>query len=288
MVGSRFCELQKTFNLIKADLNGNPAVDVTNEDSISSLFQNYDFSTAILFSAYTDVEGAQKQKEQKGEIAWKINVDGAGSVAKHCREKGVKLIFISTDFVFDGKNGPYSEESRRSDDEKAISWYGYTKLKAEEIVESTRQDNIILRISFPYRGSFEGKDDFARSIIKKYDQKELHPMFSDQYFTPTFADDIAPAIELLISKNARGIFHLASPDVTTPYEFAKHLIETFGRDPADLKSSSIVDFQKGENVTPRPIKGGLKVDKIESLGFNPTGWQDGISKIFSQTGGKLI
>lgn len=286
MVGSRFCELQKTFDLVEADYRKSPSIDLTNKESIASFFDQQDFEIAILFSAFTDVDGAQKQRGDKDGPAWKINVEGVESIAQFCRQKNVKLIFISSDFVFDGKGGPYSEDSPRAENEDSVSWYGYTKIKGEEIVESLT-DYLILRIAFPYRGNFKDKDDFARSVIKKYDSGELYPMFADQYFTPTFIDDVAAALELLVTKQMSGIYHLASPEVTTPFEFANYLLEVFDRDTKILKSSSIIEFQKNSE-TPRPVRGGLMVDKIVSLGFTPTGWKDGIEKLHQQTGGKLI
>lgn len=289
MVGSRFCELwHEPENLIKADLNGNPDVDITDKGSVSNLFENYSFSTCILFSAYTDVDGAETQRGDKNGICWKINVDGVKNVVKNCKKKNVKLVFISTDFVFDGENGPYGEDDITGSSAKKTSWYGISKIEGEREVAQELKEYIILRISYPYRTDFPAKDDLLRRILKAYKSKELYPMFEDQQLSPTFIDDLSPAVEFLLSKNQTGIFHLASLKMTTPYELAKKLIATFGGNPSEVKPGSIVEYLKSGDKTPRAVKGGLKVDKIIKLGFTPTTWDQGIKIIFEQSQGEII
>lgn len=288
MVGSRFCELQKTYELIKTDLSGNINLDITKKEDVKSFFKNYSFSWLILFAAFTDVDGAEIQKGDKNGLAWKINVEGTKNIVSECASNKIRLIYLSTEFVFSGENGPYNETSPRESNINKISWYGFTKLKGEEIVEKALKDSIILRITYPYRSKFADKLDFARSILKNYDAGTLHPMFSDQKITPTFVDDITPAIELLIEKDQRGIFHLASPDIVTPFEFASYLLEKFGRNIKLLKKSSIKDYLRNNDKAPRPINGGLSTNKIAKLGLNPTTWKDGIDAIYQQSSGKLL
>jgi dTDP-4-dehydrorhamnose reductase len=289
MVGSRFCELQTGFQLIKADLNGEEiSLDLTNRRSIESFFNNYEFEEAILFSAFTDVDAAEKQRGDKNEIAWKINVDGAEIVAKLANKLSRKLIFISSETVFDGKNGPYKEEDLVGQNLNKISWYGITKIKAEEAIQELSSNYTIVRICYPYRGRYAKKADFAKQILKKFDEDTLYPLFTDQIITPTFIDDLAPVIALIVNKQLDGIFHIASPKITTPYDFANFLLETFGRDPSSLKKASLETFLEQNKATPRPIKGGLDVSKISGFGFIPTAWEDGIKEIFKESNGKLI
>lgn len=288
MVGSRFCELQNSFSLTQADLNGQIALDITNKESILNFFSSYDFDIVVLFSAFTGVDAAERQRNDKTGLAWKINVDGLKSTVDACQKYHKKLVFISTDFVFDGVNGPYSESAPRAMNADRVSWYGITKIKGEEEIEKTLQDYLIVRISYPYRSEFKGKNDFARSILEKYDIGKLHPMFTDQLFTPTFADDVAPALKLLIDGNHNGIYHIASPKTTSPYEFARYLLLKFQKGSDSLKSSSLVEFLKKTGSTPRPVKGGLKTEKIEELGYLPTSWQRGIDNMYIQLHSALI
>lgn len=289
MVGSRFCELwPESENLVKGDLNGSPDIDVTDQNSVQKFFNENDFSTAILFSAYTDVDGAEAQRDDKNGLCWKINVDGVINISEACDSYNRSLIFISTDFVFDGKNGPYSEDAKVGADEDLTSWYGITKIEGEKIISAQLQNHIILRIAYPYRAQFEAKDDLYRRTLKAFKAGELYPMFNDQQMTPTFIDDLAPAIDLLLQNNQTGIFHLASPTLVTPFDLTKKLIATFGGDPSVVKPGSIAEFLKSGDKTPRPVKGGLKVDKITRLGFKPTTWDDGIQKIYEQSEGEIV
>ena len=289
MVGSRFCELASTsFNLCKADLKGVVSIDITKKASVENFFKTYDFEWLILFSAFTDVDAAEKQRGDKNGLCYQINVKGTANVVDACKNSNRKLIFISTDFVFDGQNGPYSEESQPGGDLDKVSWYGLTKIEAENYVRENLANFLILRIAYPYRGRFTAKDDIAKRILRLHQNGQLYPMFTDQIITPTFIDDIAEAVKLLISSGQEGIFHLVSPRETTQLEFAKETIKIFGGNSNKVKSASIVEFLKNSYHTPRPINGGLKVDKIKALGFIPTDWQEGIRIIHEQSKGQLV
>lgn len=286
MVGSRFCELSnQNFRIIQADLHAEIPIDITDIKSVRHFFLHNNFQCLILFSAFTDVDEAEKQRHDKKGLCWKINVEGVENVVLVCKEFKRKLLFISTDFVFDGKNGPYSEDDPTGGDFNKISWYGITKIEAELIINKTLADFVIVRISYPYRGRYQKKDDFAKMILRRHKDNNLFPMFADQFFTPTFIDDLAPAIRLITGRNQIGIFHIASPQITTPHDFAKHLISTFGGDQKKVDKGSI---RKTELAAPRSVNGGLRVEKIKNLGFVPTDWKKGIQIIHSQSNGELI
>lgn len=287
MVGSRFCELIKN-PLIKTDLKGEIQLDITSKDSVSHFFKNHQFEWAILFSAFTNVDEAEKQRGDKNSSCWQTNVEGTKNIAANCKKYGRHLIFISTDFVFDGSRGPYDEEDPSGPDFSKVSWYGITKAEAERVVKDYMDDFLIIRIAYPYRGPYRAKDDFAKNILRLHKKNRLHPMFTDQITTPTFVDDTAKAVETLIGKGEKGIFHLASPTASTPYDFAKNLLTVFNKNIGKLKRGSILEFLRKENSTPRPVKGGLKVDKIKRIGLNPTDWRQGIKVIYEQARGKLI
>ena len=289
MVASRFCDLSENqFNLVKGDLSGRIAIDITQEKSVKDFFKNHKFDWVLLFSAFTDVDEAEKQRGEKSGLCWKINVEGVKNVVAECKKNKKNLLFISTDFVFDGANGPYDEDSPVGPNLDKVSWYGITKLEAERLIRKTLKTFIILRISYPFRGPFGVKDDQVKRVLRLYDAGNLYPMFYDQLITPTFIDDVSPSVSVLFKKGARGIFHLASPKITNHFEFAKKVLEIFGKETGKLQKGSIVDFLKKPLVTPRPVKAGLKINKIKALGFTPTDWEKGIEAVFLQSGGKLI
>lgn len=283
MVGSRFCELT-SLDVVPADY---PNIDITKKKSMDEFFKN-SFEWAVLFSAFTDVDEAEKQRDDKNGSCWKINIEGLKNVVEACRANNRKIVFISTEFVFDGTSGPYPEIAASGQDLNKLGWYGITKFEGEKIVTAELQDSLIVRITYPYRGPFEGKDDFVKIILSKFKEGTLYPMFDDQIWTPTFIDDLAPAIDMLISNNLKGIYHVASPIPTTPYMFTRELAAVFGLGAEKIEKGSLADFLKKPGATPRPAKGGLVVDKIKNEGFTPTTWQEGIREIFKQSGGQLI
>lgn len=289
MVGSRFCLLTRgELTLIEADVNGQNPVDITSERSVEDFFKRNDFNSLILFSAYTDVDGAEAQRGDKNGTCWRINVNGVKNIVKACRKHNRKLIFISSDFVFDGKSGPYDEDEPTGENIKDISWYGITKIEGEKYVRKNLKDAVMIRISYPYRDRFETKDDVLKRILKLAKENKLYPMFGDQKISPTFTDDLPEAFKTIMRKEQNGIFHLASPKITTQYELAKKLLSIFGIYDVKVEKGSLADFLKSGDRTPRPINGGLNVSKIIKLGFTPTSWDDGIKKIFVQTNGNLI
>ncbi|MBI2012705.1 sugar nucleotide-binding protein, partial [Candidatus Curtissbacteria bacterium] len=132
------------------------------------------------------------------------------------------------------------------------------------------------------------KDDIIKRILRLYKKDNLYPMFTDQLFTPSFIDDLAPATKLLLNKKLSGIFHLASPKTTSQYEFACEVISVFGGDPQHVKKASVVDFLRKRGMTPRPQNGGLVVAKIIKAGFLPTDWKKGTREVFRQSGRQLL
>lgn len=277
MVGSQFTEqISPTLDLIRGDL---PQVDVTNPQLVEDFIKSNDFDWAILFAAFTDVTAAELQRNDRAQPCWHINVEGTKNVVESCRKFGRKLIFISSDFIFDGTSGPYIETDPTGPNRQKVSWYGITKIEGEKIVAANLSNYIILRIAYPYSGRDTGKDDLILRIIKLYRSGNLYPMYTDQTITPTYIPDIAPALLMLLEKNFGGIIHLASPQAVTQYEFAKELIaKSKAHGPRPLSQKSIGDDLKVEGAAPRPKNGGLVVEKIKGLGFMPTGWRDGIDK----------
>lgn len=282
MVGSRFCELT-SLQLVKADLNGKISVDVTDFQSVVDFFKSHDFESIILFSAFTDVDVAENQRNQRSGLCWQINVEGVKNIINACIKFKRKLVFISTDFVFDGTSGPYSEDDQIGPDVSKVSWYGITKIEGEKEINKGLSDFIIIRISYPYRARFKKKEDFAKQILKRFKSGDLYPLFSDQQFTPTFVDDLGPCIDLLLAKKANGIYHLASPTRVSPYEFGCRLISIFGGDSSKVEKGSLKQTLAKSGAVPRPLKGGMKTAKIESLGLTPTNWGNGINEVFNQS-----
>ncbi|MDO9028253.1 MAG: sugar nucleotide-binding protein, partial [Candidatus Roizmanbacteria bacterium] len=159
LVGSRVVELLKTdFEFIPLPQT---KMDITNVDQVNDVLKNIDFDFFLHLAAYTNVPKAEAEQD----LAFKINRDGTKNVFDVVATKGKKFIYISTDFVFDGINPPYFEDSRPN----PTSVYGASKYEGEKIVNPLRQladggQAIIVRISYPYRAHFELKKDFFRTF----------------------------------------------------------------------------------------------------------------------------
>lgn len=268
MVGSRVIELlSNSFSFFNTDVNAQNKIDITQKYEVEKLIANSSPKEPIIhFSAYTDVDQAEKERDDKLGLAWKINVDGTKNVAGACKKINKPIIFISTDFVFNRQAGPYTEDDIPAETSDEISWYGWTKLKGEEQVLEADIPYLILRISYPFRSNFPAKTDFVRNIITKLRDGNLYPMFDDQYLTPTYVDDLASAVEALIKNSKKGIYHVATPNVVTPYQVAIKVAEIFGFGQEQVKSASFRKYlQQNPQSAKRPQHGGLKTDKISKL-----------------------
>lgn len=278
LVGSRFIELS---SYTTHNLDITRGCDITNPSSIQKACDPIAPSAVINFAAYTDVNSAEKQRGDKNGIAWKVNVNGAQNVAHYCNINDIPLIHISTDFVFRGTAadpGPYLVDKHKPRDPKSISWYGWTKKKAEDIIQLSHAHSAIVRISYPFRASFPEKTDFLRIILDLHDKGDLYPMFSDQFITPTYIDELAEVLDILLTSFKTGIYHVASSNTCTPHEFAQYALEHYTGSSINVKKGSIVDFLKNTNTAHRPQFGGLSVKETElALGINFRTWQKAVT-----------
>ncbi|MDO8503315.1 MAG: sugar nucleotide-binding protein [bacterium] len=246
-----------------------------------------DGACVVLGAAYTDVDSAEKEKGNKDGLVYKVNVLGPKNVGLACKESDLFLIHISTDFVFTGTDdnkGPYREDHKLVLDEQNIGWYGQTKLMGEQEVLDSGIEAAILRISYPFRSNYELKTDFARNMLSLYDQRKLHPMFSDQYLTPTSIDEAVGIIKRIGEQKLQGIFHCASSNTATPYDFATLLVKKARGVTDVVKPSSILDFRKQfPERAPRPQYGGLDSRKTqEKLGIRFMRWEESMDELVKQ------
>ncbi|MBI3485336.1 sugar nucleotide-binding protein [Candidatus Daviesbacteria bacterium] len=307
LVGSRFVELLPSHIKVwgaggsfdkESKLESFSKLDITNSNEVLEVIRSSPVNYVINFAGATAVDEIEKtrpsdpndQKQLNENLAYRINVIGTRNIINAAVISGKFPIFISTGFVFDGKNGPYSEEDPVATSPNEVSWYGWTKVLAEKQVSLASIDYLMLRISYPYRGNFPHKGDFARNFLTLYDdfksgkKDSIYPIFADQTLTPTFIDDLSKALITLLEKRQTGIFHITSPEITTPFDFASEVLKVARRvdNPEQLLTKgSLVEFHKSHPyLATRPLKGGEKSEKIARLGFRPTSWKEGIKKAF--------
>lgn len=275
LVGSRIVELLKE-DYDFENISRSTGIDITKREEVIKKIQESKASIVLHLAAKTDVDGCEKDKiyGKMGE-AWTINVLGTKNIVEACERNEKKLIYVSTDFVFDGEKNNYNEE----DNPNPINWYGKTKYDGELLVQKLRPGWIILRLAYPYRSYFS-KTDFARTILKRLKEKQTVQAISDHIFTPTFIDDIAFTIDNIIKKDVHGIFHVVGDQFLTPYEASFLVAKTFGLN-ASLISKTTREIYFN-NRAQRPFCLALKNDRIKKLDFKMRTFEEGIKELKAQ------
>lgn len=257
LVGSRIVELLDEYQF--TDLSFSTGVDITDRDAVFTHISKSSASSILHLAAKADVDGCEKDKPlQESGAAWKINVEGTKHVVDAAVEFNKKVIYISTDFLFDGTKESYVE----TDTPNPINWYGVTKYEGEKLVLSDK-NNLVVRISYPYRAVCPEKPDFVHSIIAQFKKGKKFSVVSDHWFTPTLIDDIAYALRALLQHNIQGIYHVVGSTCLTPFEAALEIATQFGYDRALVQPIAMKEYYKNRAL--RPYKLCIKNDKIISL-----------------------
>ncbi len=277
LVGSRLAELLQDKYTID-DLSLTNGVDITDPSSLDVIRNDKEHEVVLHIAAKADVDGCEKDKEQGEDgAAYRINVGGAQNIADACKASQKKLLYISTDFVFDGeKEVPekYSEE----DAPDPINWYAMTKYKGEEVVKKSGVPYAILRIAYPYRGDeFPLKKDFVHAIMGRLANKQPITAVTDHIMTPTFIDDIAYAIDAVITNKATGIYHVVGSQSLSPYDATMLMADKFGFDKALISKTTREEYFKRK--APRPFNLSLNNDKITQLGVAMRTFEEGLKEL---------
>lgn len=220
--------------------------------------------TALIFAAaYTNVEGCETDPEKCRKIN-EANTSAALYWAKNAFN--AKLAFYSTDYVFDGKDGPYAEDAKRN----AVSQYGMSKVFIEEWLERMAPDAVIMRTTGVY-DYLPGSKNFLMQMLDLWGQGKTTRIPSDQYANPVWAHELAKATIELLERDSRGIFHVAGGSYMPRTEFAQAIAKIFGFETGLIEG--IRTEEMGQKAK-RPLKGGLKCEKLKKeLGWAPANAQ---------------
>lgn len=241
--------------------------DITDWEKVIQVLSRTQPEVVFHTAAYTNVDRC----ELEGEKCWNVNVLGTENVALACRSIGAKMIHISTDYVFDGENGPYTEE----DIPNPISYYGKTKWKSEQVVQKILEDFVIVRTAVLY-GYFPGiRLNFVTWLIDRLKNNEPVYITDDQYGTPTLADDLAKTLLVLYEQDKKGIYNGVGREYVNRYTFAQKVAEIFG---LDCSLIFLTGTEQLKQPAPRPKKGGLKIEKItRELGIFFSNIEEGLT-----------
>ena len=252
---------------------GYQELDITQADQVERVFKAFQPDCVIHTAAMTNVDACETDKAQCDAL----NVTAVDYLAKACKTHNTHLIHISTDFIFDGSHGPLDEEEIP----RPLSYYGASKLKGEQIVQSQVQHWAILRTVLVYGVV----SDMSRSNIVLWAKSALEkqqPMkvVDDQFRTPTLAEDLAMGCLLAEDQNAQGIFNISGKDFMSIFELVGRVAKWFKLDDAVVARSSSDTLNQAAK---RPPITGFVIDKAKTiLGYEPHSFEEGLALVQSQ------
>lgn len=228
-------------------------LDLTNQNEISKIITKLKPEAIIHSAAYTDVDGCETNRD----LAWKINAEATKQIAIASTRIDSHLTYISTDYIFDGDKGFYTEEDKTN----PISYYGYTKLKGEEFTKEHATKWCIARPSVLY-GWLDHKQNFATWLINSLNQKKEVKVLKDQYVSPTLNTNLAEMLLEITQRKILGILHTAGGTRVSRYEYALKLAEVF-----NLNMDLIKPAKMGEMPwkAKRPKDSSLNISKASTL-----------------------
>jgi dTDP-4-dehydrorhamnose reductase len=225
-------------------------LDVSNEGDVERAFEISRPEVVVHAAALTNVDACELNKE----LAWSINVVGTRNTVKLSKKYRAFLIYISTDYVFKGDKGMYSED----DPTEPVNYYGYTKLKGEEEVRLL-EEHCIARTSVIY-GSIPaaGKVNFALWVIDKLRKGEKVRALTDQWNSPTLNVNLAEMIVEIVERRFLGTFHLAGATRISRYDFARLIARKFNLDECLIQPITSNEISW---IAQRPRDSSLNVEK---------------------------
>lgn len=242
---------------------GRTALDITDVSQVSKIFGEVKPDVVIHTAAYTQVDQAETDRDR----AYAVNALGTRNLVVEAEKLGAKFVYLSTDYVFDGKKGtPYSESDRTNPQ----SVYGQSKRAGEEYVLSLSSKYFIVRTSWVY-GKYGA--NFVKTMLKLGGEGKPLKVVNDQFGSPTYTVDLARFIEQIIGTECYGIYHATNSGSCSWYEFAKTIFEQAGMQ-VELSSCATADFPR---PAPRPAYSVLEHAAIQLNGFQDLRpWQEGL------------
>ncbi|MHA4896722.1 SDR family oxidoreductase [Pedobacter sp. PWIIR3] len=248
-------------------------MDILNAEQVRTVIERFKPDAIIHTAAMTNVDTSEAQPE----LARKLNVEAVKTFASIAEEHNIQLIHLSTDFIFDGADGPYDELAPGC----PLSHYGKTKLEGEEVIKNTPCRWAIIRTILVY-GIVS---DMSRSNIVLWAKGALEKgepikVVNDQWRMPTLAEDLATGCLLAVEKNAYGVFNISGKDMMTVSELVGHVADYWKLDKSIITE---VSSESLNQTAKRPVKTGFILDKaINELGYQPRSFKEGLKLVDQQ------
>lgn len=248
-------------------------LDITSRAQVLQVVEQVQPEVIIHTAAMTNVDQCETDKEN----CWAQNVDAVEYLIEACKKTNSFLVHLSTDFIFDGEDGPYDEQAKAN----PVSYYGESKLAAEVLLEESEIDYAIARTVLVYGIAH----DMSRSNIILWVKKSLEEgkeikVVDDQLRSPTLAEDLAMGCYLIAKKKAKGIFNISGKDLLTPFDMAVKTAEFFD---LSMETMERADASTFTQTAKRPPRTGFIIDKaVKELGFAPHSFEEGIAILQKQ------
>lgn len=227
-------------------------IDLSSELQIKDYLNKMNFDLIVNVAAYTAVDKAEIEKD----LCKAINVEAVKILADYSKKNNSHFIHISSDYIFDGNNGPYSEIDKKN----PLGYYGWSKLEGENVIINSDCNFSIIRTNVLYGNSKYGRPDFVKWVINSLEKNSEIKIVTDQYNNPTYIEDLSDAILNINANEKFGIYNIGGEKVLNRYEFTLKIAEYF-----NLSKNLIIPIITKDlnQLASRPLKSGLIIDKAK-------------------------
>ena len=266
-LGTELCYLMDDMEL-KYEATTLDNLDITDQQQVFETLRRVQPSHIIHCAAYTAVD---KAEDEGRDLNYKVNVDGTRYLAAAAKELGIPLVYISTDYVFDGNltDGEYLVDS----DTNPMNEYGKAKLQGEEVVRDLLSDYYIIRTSWVF-GKYG--HNFVYTMRRLAKERTQLTIVNDQYGRPTWTRTLAEFVVFLLqNQSPYGIYHLSNDDACTWYEFAREILKD-----TDVEVLPVTSAEFPQKAY-RPKHSVMSLEKAKRLGFTIPTWRDALQQFLS-------
>jgi len=233
--------------------------DITNREKVKKTVYDFCPDYIVNAAAYTNVDKSEIERE----CTWKLNVKAVEHIAEAARVIDAHVIHISSDYIFDGKNGPYSERAVPN----PLGYYGRTKLASENALKISGSIYTILRTNVLYGTAPDSRPDFVKWVVRSLRDNEKIRIVTDQINNPTFIDDLVQAISKIVEFGKTGVYNIGGREFLSRYDFTLMIADYFQLDKLLIKPIVTKELKQAAR---RPLKSGLITLKAETeLGYKP-------------------
>ncbi|HEX16043.1 MAG TPA: dTDP-4-dehydrorhamnose reductase [Deltaproteobacteria bacterium] len=261
--------LGETFDVVPL---GRDDLDISAYNNVKKVLKEVSPQVVINAAGYTDVDAC----ERKSRLAFTVNGEGAKNLARASSVIKAKLVYISTDYVFDGKKEtPYTEE----DQPNPLNVYGESKLMGERYVQKFADDYLIVRTQWLFGA---GGRNFVDTIIDLARERDRIEVVDDQVGSPTYTLDLSVAIRALLERDLWGVYHVSNSGHCSWYDFAKEILTQLGKDAVELVPISSADLTRPAR---RPLYSVLSNEKLQrDAGITMRPWQEALKDYLKEKG----